>query len=71
MDSKTFQIPSMTPEDKQTIENEIGEIGGVRQVLVDQPTHTITVTWTSPATWDDITRRLAELNFSPNYPQAF
>lgn len=71
MDSKTFMIPSMMPSDAEIIETEVGQISGVRQVLVDEPTHSITVTWAEPAVWDEIERRLLELNFTPDLPQGF
>lgn len=69
MDSKTFLIPAMREADAEVIQSGIESIQGVRVVQVHQPTHSVTVTWTSPATWDDIGRRLAELKFTPDLPQ--
>lgn len=71
MDSKTFMIPTMMPSDAEIIQTELGQINGVRQVLIDQPTHSITVTWAEPAVWDDIEHKLLELNFTPDLPQAY
>ncbi len=68
MDSKTFMIPTMMPADGELIETELEQIAGVRQVLIDQPTHSITVTWANPATWATIERRLLVLNFTPDLP---
>ena len=68
MDSKTFMIPSMLDKDAKLIETELTQIGGVRNVHTHLPTHTITVEWASPATWEMIERRLAELQFTPDYP---
>ncbi len=68
MDSRTFQIPSMVEEDVPVIQNDLQEINGVRDVQIYLPTQNITVTWTSPATWDQIVRHLAELNFTPDFP---
>ncbi len=68
MDSKTFMIPTMMPTDGEIIETELGQIAGVRQVLIDQPTHSITVTWSAPATWGALEKRLLALNFTPDLP---
>jgi hypothetical protein len=69
MDSKTFLIPSLMEADAKLLQAELEQISGVRDVQIHQPTHSVTVTWTAPATWDDIGRRLAELQFTPDYPQ--
>ncbi len=68
MDSKTFMIPTMMSGDGEIIETELGQMAGVRQVLIHQPTHSITVTWAAPATWEAIERRLLALNFTPDLP---
>ena len=69
MNSKTFLIPAMMEEDADIIEAELEQINGVREVSVHQPTHSVTVSWADPATWDDILFRLRELNFNPDLPQ--
>jgi hypothetical protein len=71
MDSKTFLIPTMTEADARLVETELEQISGVRDVRIHTPTHSVTVTWAAPATWDDIGRRLAELQFTPDYPQSW
>lgn len=71
MDSKTFMIPTMTADDATLIEAELGKIEGVRGAQVYLPTHSVTVTWSAPATWDDIGKRLTELKFTPDLPQGF
>lgn len=69
MDSKTFLIPSMMEADARLIQTELEQISGVREVRVHQPTHTVTVVWSTPATWDDISQRLWKLNLIPDLPQ--
>ena len=69
MDSKTFLIPTMLDKDAKLIETELTQLGGVRDVHTHLPTHSITVSWASPATWEQIERRLAELQFTPDFPQ--
>ncbi len=69
MDSKTFQIVTMNEKDAKLVESELMQIGGVRNVHTHLPTHSVTVTWASPATWEMIQKRLAELAFTPDYAQ--
>ena len=69
MDSKTILIPAMVDDDSKIIESELQQIEGVRSVKVYQPTHSVTVVWVKPATWDAINRRLLELKFAPDLPQ--
>jgi hypothetical protein len=64
----TFQILTMNEKDAKLIENELVQIGGVRNVHTHLPTQSVTVTWASPATWDMIEHRLAELKYTPDYP---
>ena len=71
MESKTFSIAVMMKEDAKVIVSELDQIDGVLNVLVHQPTRSVTVTWTSPATWDAIHQRLLALDFTPNLPHEF
>ena len=71
MDSKTFMIPSMEAEDAEIVETELGQISGVRTVEVHHATHSVTIIWTAPATWDEIGRRLSALNFTPDLPEPY
>lgn len=71
MDSKTFMIPTMKAVDAARIESALEQINGVRTVQVHLPTHSVTVTWTAPAVWDDIGKRLTELSYTPDLPQPF
>jgi len=68
MDSETFQILTMNEKDAKLIETELTQIGGVRNVHMHLPTHSVTVEWASPATWEMIQKRLMELHFTPDYP---
>jgi hypothetical protein len=69
MDSKTFMIPTMTPDDAKLLQTELQQIDGVRDVHIHQPTHSVTVTWTKPSAWEAVRRRLAQLHFTPDLPQ--
>ncbi len=71
MDSKTFLIPALTPEDARILAVELEQIDGVRDVQIHQPTHSVSVVWTSPARWDDIASKLWKLNLIPDLPQSF
>ncbi len=64
--SKTFQIPSMTPEDMQLIENTLQQVNGVISVDLHQPTRSVTLVWTEPATWDDFALQLDRIGFTPD-----
>jgi hypothetical protein len=48
-----------------TIERELGELEGMRNVSGDVETKTVTVEWGPPATWDGIKSLLQEINYPP------
>jgi hypothetical protein len=68
MDSSTFQIPTMTEADAELIQAELEQINGVRTVLIHPPTHSVTITWTQPASLNDVWKRLERLHFTPDFP---
>lgn len=66
MESKTFVVPNIScGHCVRTIENEIGELNGIRLVKADQQTKQVTVQWESPATWAEIEKTLVEINYPP------
>ncbi|MEP7293598.1 MAG: hypothetical protein ABI835_17560 [Chloroflexota bacterium] len=71
MDSKTFLIPAMADNDAERIKAELEQIQGMRTVEIHAPTHSVTVVWTSPASLDEVWKRLERLHFTPDFPQPF
>jgi copper ion binding protein len=48
-----------------TIQNEIGELKGVKSVEAELTTKKVTVTFDAPATLDEIESTLTEINYPP------
>ena len=66
MTSKTFNVPNIScGHCTHTIETEVGELAGVASVKADQASKQVTVAWDTPATWDQITAVLQEINYPP------
>ena len=66
MENKTFQVPNISCNHcVMTIQRELGELEGVANVSADAETKTVTVEWTSPATWASIESLLTEINYPP------
>jgi hypothetical protein len=48
------------------IQNEVGELEGVKNVVAAQDTKLVTVEWAEPPqTWDSIKALLEEINYPP------
>ncbi len=69
MDSNTFQIPAMTEADVNLIKTELEQIDGMHTVAIHAPTHSVTITWSAPASLDAVWKRLELLHFTPDFPQ--
>lgn len=66
MESKTFVVPGIScGHCTMTIENELGELDGVRNVSTVLADKSVTVEWEPPATWEGIEALLAEINYPP------
>jgi copper chaperone CopZ len=66
MESKTVSVPNIScGHCVQTIQNEVGELSGVKLVKADQMSKQVTVQWESPATWQQIEALLKEINYPP------
>jgi copper chaperone len=66
MQSKTFEVPNIScGHCVRTIENEVSDLAGVGTVKADQDTRMVTVEWDDPATWEQITALLVEINYPP------
>ena len=45
--------------------NEVGEVAGVTSVEADPASKMVTVTWDTPANWEQIKSLLVEINYPP------
>ncbi|HLU10830.1 MAG TPA: heavy metal-associated domain-containing protein [Oceanobacillus sp.] len=67
MQSTTFQLPSVAAEtDWVVVENALRQINGMRHVEVHRLTRLVTVQYSDPASWDDISRTLDGLGYVPD-----
>ena len=48
-----------------TVQREVGALDGVSRVEADAESKMVTVEWGSPATWDQISGLLQEINYAP------
>lgn len=66
MEKKTFQVPNIGCEGcVKAIKGELTEIDGVQSVEGVVDTRTVTVTFDSPATWEQIASTLREIDYAP------
>lgn len=64
METKTFSVPNIScGHCVHTIENELSELAGVKNVHADQTSKNVVVEWEAPATVDSIKQLLAEINY--------
>lgn len=64
MEKHTFSIPNIScGHCVKTIENELGELQGVKTSGGDPQNKTITVEWEAPTTLEDIKDKLKEINY--------
>ena len=64
MESKTFTVPNIScGHCVHTVQMELGDLVGVRSVNAEQDTKLVTVSWESPATWEQIKQTLVEINY--------
>jgi len=66
MESKTVKVPNIhCGHCTHTIKMELSELAGVSEVLADQESLMVTVSWAAPATWEQIKATLVEINYPP------
>lgn len=66
MEKKTFQVPNIGCGDcVKTIQKEVSQIAGVKQVDGVVDTKMVTVEWDNPATWQKIETALTEIDYAP------
>lgn len=64
MEKRTFSIPNLScGHCVMTIQNELKELAGVKQVDGDTQNKAITVEWESPTTLQEIRDTLKEINY--------
>ena len=66
MATKTVKVPNVGCNGcVNTIKSEVGELAGVQKVEGNPDTKMITVEWDAPADWNNIQRKLAEIDYAP------
>jgi copper chaperone CopZ len=66
METKTVMVPNVGCDGcVRTIQNEVREIGGVQAVEGNPATKMVTISWNSPATWEVIKLKMAEIDYAP------
>ena len=67
MQTKTFKVPNIScGHCVRTIQNEVGELDGVKRVIAVEDSKMVTVEWEEPPqSWDNIKTLLAEIDFPP------
>ncbi len=66
MNSKTFTAPNIScGHCTRTIEMELGEMAGVKNVKAEADSKQVLVEWDAPASWDGINDLLVEIGFPP------
>ncbi len=66
MPTKTFKVPGIScGHCVRAIENEIGDLSGVKRVQASQDSKMVTVEWEEPQSWDKIKATLEEINYPP------
>lgn len=67
MQAKTFKVPNIScGHCVKAIQNEVGELEGVKSVVAAEDTKLVTVEWAEPPmTWEGIKELLVEINYPP------
>jgi copper ion binding protein len=64
LEKRTFSVPNIScGHCTMTIENELGELDGVKAVKGDAQNKTVTVEWDSPTTLQNLKDTLNEINY--------
>jgi copper chaperone len=66
MPVKTVEVPNIScGHCVRAIENELGDMEGVRKVTASQETRLVTIEWEDPQSWDNIKATMQEINYPP------
>ena len=68
MQTRTFKVPNIScGHCVHTVQNEVGELEGVKRVVAIEDTKMVTVEWAEPPqSWDGIKALLEEINYPPD-----
>jgi copper chaperone len=67
MEEKKIQIPAISCHHcKMTIERELRELKGIRQVQVNEEDKSLSVSWEEPLSWQKIRETLVEIGYPPS-----
>ena len=66
MANKTVLVPNISCNHcTHTIEMEVGDMQGVKNVSADLESKRVVVEWEDPATWSEIEALMREINYPP------
>lgn len=66
MEKKVFTVPDIGCDGcVRTVQNEVGEVAGVKSVVAELDSKQVTVEWNAPASWDSIKAKLVEIEYPP------
>lgn len=66
METKTVKVPNIGCGGcVNAIKGEVSDIEGVKSVEGDVASKTVTVEWDNPASWEQISAAMAEIDYAP------
>ena len=66
MENKIFVVPNIScGHCVATIQDEVSALGGVTAVKANQETKEVSVSWNTPANWEQIKSLLQEIDYAP------
>jgi len=69
MQSKTVLVPNIScGHCVMTVQNEVGELDGVKSVKADVNTKQVVIEWNAPASWQSISDLLNEIEYPAQEP---
>ena len=64
MSTKTVKVPNIScGHCVHTVQNEVGELEGIKSVVADESTKMVTIEWDAPQNWEAIAALLEEINY--------
>jgi copper chaperone CopZ len=66
VESKTFVVPAIDCAGcVRTVEKVVSSVAGVKSVKADETSKQVVVQWDAPASWQQISEALAEVDYPP------
>ena len=66
MEKRTVKVPSIGRDGcVNTIKSEVSALPGVLSVQGNPETQLVTIEWNIPATWENISHRMTEIDYAP------